>query len=256
MIEVLGVKNAAKLVPMDEDAIPTDPVSENQAMINGKPAKAFIEQNHEAHIQVHMAAIQSPKVQQLLQMNPAAQQIMAAAMAHINEHIAFEMRKQIEMAMGMPLPTEEQNKQVPPELADQIAIMAAQASQQILQRDQQQAAQQQAAQQAQDPVVQMQQQELQIKERELKLKEQKQQTEAAAKSTQLEIERARIAAQKEIAAMQVNATTAVARDKLKQQTAAEGARMSLDAAKGNAQIAMQRRQQDTQNNKPPKKESN
>jgi hypothetical protein len=169
MIEVLGIKNAAKLVPMDEDAVPTDPVSENQAVLNGKPVKAFIEQNHEAHIQVHMAALQSPKVQQLMQMNPAAQQIMAAAMAHINEHIAFEMRKQIEMQMGMPLPTEEQNKQIPPELADKIAMMAAQASQQILQRDQQQAAQQQAAQQAQDPVVQMQQQELQIKMQELQL---------------------------------------------------------------------------------------
>jgi len=250
MIEVLGIKNANKLVPVEEDAVPTDPVAENQAVLNGKPVKAFIEQNHEAHIQVHMAALQSPNVQQLMQMNPAAQQIMAAAMAHINEHIAFEMRKQIEMQMGMPLPTEEQNKQIPPELADKIAMMAAQASQQILQRDQQQAAQQQAEQQAQDPVVQMQQQELQIKMQELQLKAQKQQTEAAAKATQLEIEKARIAAQKEIAAMQVNATTSVARDKLKQQTNAEGARLSLDAAKGNAQLAMQRRQQATQNRTP------
>jgi hypothetical protein len=255
MIEVLGIKNASKLVPMDEDAVPTDPVSENQALLNNKPVKAFIEQNHEAHIQVHMAAIQSPKVQQLLQMNPAAQQIMAAAMAHINEHIAFEMRKQIEMAMGMPLPTEEQNKQVPPELADKIAMMAAQASQQILQRDKQQAAQQQAQQQAQDPVVQMQQQELQIKQQELKLKEQKQQIDAVAKADQLEIEMARIAAQKEIAAMQVGATAAAARDRLKQQMESEGVRMGLDAAKHRAQMAQQARQRDAQSNKPPKKES-
>jgi hypothetical protein len=255
MIEVLGIKNASKLVPMDEDAVPTDPVSENQALLNNKPVKAFIEQNHEAHIQVHMAAIQSPKVQQLLQMNPAAQQIMAAAMAHINEHIAFEMRKQIEMAMGMPLPTEEQNKQVPPELADKIAMMAAQASQQILQRDKQQAAQQQAQQQAQDPVVQMQQQELQIKQQELKLKEQKQQIDAVAKADQLEIEMARIAAQKEIAAMQVGATAAAARDRLKQQMESEGVRMGLDAAKHRAQMAQQSRQRDAQSNKPPKKES-
>jgi hypothetical protein len=259
MIEVLGIKNAAKLVPMDEDAVPTDPVSENQAVLNNKPVKAFIEQNHEAHIQVHMAAIQSPKVQQLLQMNPAAQQIMAAAMAHINEHIALEMRKQIEMAMGMPLPTEEQNKQVPPELADKIAMMAAQASQQILQRDKQQAAQQQAQQQAQDPVVQMQQQELQIKQQELKLKEQKQQIDAVAKADQLEIEKERIAAQKEIAAMQVGATAAAARDRIKQQMEAEGVRMGLDAAKHRAQLAQQERQQarqqTSQSNKPPKKES-
>jgi hypothetical protein len=255
MIEVLGIKNASKLVPMDEDAVPTDPVSENQAVLNNKPVKAFIEQNHEAHIQVHMAAIQSPKVQQLLQMNPAASQIMAAAMAHINEHIAFEMRKQIEMAMGMPLPTEEQNKQVPPELADKIAMMAAQASQQILQRDQQQAAQQQAAQQAQDPVVQMQQQELQIKQQELQLKQQKQQIDAATKADQLEIEKERIAAQKEIAAMQVGATAAAARDKLKQQMESEGVRMGIDAAKHRAQLAQQMRQQIAQSNRPPKKES-
>jgi hypothetical protein len=259
MIEILGIKNASKLVPMEEDAIPVDPVSENQAVLNGKPVKAFIEQNHEAHIQVHMAAIQSPKVQQLLQMNPAAQSIMAAAMAHINEHIAFEMRKQIEMAMGMPLPTEEQNKQIPPEMADRIAMMAAQASQQILQKDKQQAQQQAAQQQAQDPVVQMQQQELQIKQQELKLKEQKQQVDAMAKADQLEIEKARIEAQKEIAAMQVGATAAAARDRLKQQMEAEGARMGIDVAKSRAQMAQQERQQArqqaSQNNRPPKKES-
>jgi len=255
MIEVLGIKNASKLVPMEEDAIPVDPVSENQAVLNGKPVKAFIQQNHEAHIQVHMAAIQSPKVQQLLQMNPAAQSIMAAAMAHINEHIALEMRKQVEMAMGMPLPTEEQNKQVSPELADKIAMMAAQASQQILQRDQQQAAQQQAQQQAQDPVVQIQQQELQIKQQELKLKEQKQQIDAAAKADQIRVEEARIEAQKEIAAMQVGATAAAARDRLKQQMEADGVRMGLDAAKHKAQMAQQARQQANQSNKPPKKES-
>jgi hypothetical protein len=255
MIEILGIKNASKLVPMEEDAIPVDPVSENQAILNGKPAKAFIEQNHEAHIQVHMAAIQSPKVQQLLQMNPAAPQIMAAAMAHINEHIALEMRKQIEMQMGMPLPTEEQNKQVPPELADKIAMMAAQAAQQILQQDKQKAAQQQAQQQQQDPVVQMQQQELQIKQQELKLKEQKQKIDAAAKADQLNIEKSRIEAQKEIAAMQVGATAAAARDKLKQQMEAEGVRMGIDAAKHKAQMAQQSRQQASQSKQPPKKES-
>jgi hypothetical protein len=255
MIEVLGIKNASKLVPMEEDAIPTDPVSENQAVLNGKPVKAFIEQNHPAHIQVHMAAIQNPRVQQLMQMNPAAQAIMAAAMAHINEHIALEMRKQIEMAMGMPLPTEEQNKQVPPELADQIAMMAAQASQQILQRDQQQAAQQAAQQQMQDPVVQMQQQELQLKQKDLELKEKKLQVEAVAKADQLEIEKERIAAQKEIAAMQVGATAAAARDKLNKQMEAEGVRMGLDTAKHRAQMMQQARQREAQSNKPPKKES-
>ena len=259
MIEVLGIKNASKLVPMEEDAVPTDPVSENQAVLNGKPVKAFIQQNHEAHIQVHMAAIQNPKVQQLMQMNPAAQSIMAAAMAHINEHIALEMRKQVEMQMGMPLPTEEQNKEVPPEMADQIAMMAAQASQQILQRDQQQAAQKQAQQQAQDPVVQMQQQELALKEKDLALKEKKVQIDAAAKADQIRVEEARIESQKEIAAMQVGATAAAARDRLKQQMEADGVRMGIDVAKSRAQMAQQERQQArqqaSQNNRPPKKES-
>jgi hypothetical protein len=184
-------------------------------------------------------------------MNPAAQSIMAAAMAHINEHIALEMRKQIEMAMGMPLPTEEQNKQVPPELADKIAMMAAQASQQILKKDQQQAQQQQAQQQAQDPVVQMQQQELALKEKDLALKEKKVQIDAAAKADQIRVEESRIEAQKEIAAMQVGATAAAARDRLKQQTETDGVRMGLDAAKHKAQMAQQARQSYAQNNRPP-----
>jgi hypothetical protein len=211
MIEVLGIKNANKLVPVEDDQVPTDPVQENQNILIMKPVKAFIEQNHEAHIQAHMAAIQNPKIQQLMQMNPQAQAIMAAAMAHINEHIAFEYRKQVEMAMGMPLPDEEQNKQVPPGLADRIAMMTAQASQQLTQKAQQEAQQQQAQQQMQDPIVQMQMQELQIKQGELQLKQQKQDTDAAAKADQIRIEESRIEAQKEIAAMQVGAQVAAKR---------------------------------------------
>ena len=257
MIEVLGIKNASKLVPVEDDQVPTDPVQENQNLLIMKPVKAFIEQNHEAHIQAHMAAIQNPKIMQLMQMNPQAQAIMAAAMAHINEHIAFEYRKQVEMAIGMPLPNEEQNKQVPPELADRIAMLAAQASQQLTQRDQQQAQQAQAQQQMQDPIVQMQMQELQIKQGELQLKQQKQAIDAAAKADQLRIEESRIAAQKEIAAMQVAATAAAKRDQLNKQQEAEGARMGIDIAKHKAQMAVQQAQrtaQFKQSSKPPKKE--
>ena len=257
MIEVLGIKNANKLVPVEDDQVPTDPVQENQNLLIMKPVKAFIEQNHEAHIQAHMAAIQNPKIQQLMQMNPQAQAIMAAAMAHINEHIAFEYRKQVEMAMGMPLPTEEQNKQVPPELADQIAMMVAQASQQLTQKAQQEQAQQQAQQQMQDPIIQMQMQELQIKQGELQLKQQKQQIDAAAKADQIRIEEARIAAQKEIAAMQVGAQSAAKKDQLNKQMEADGMRMGIDAAKHRAQIAVQQAQRAAQRNQPsnkPKKE--
>jgi hypothetical protein len=253
MIEVLGVKNASKLVKTEDDAIPVDPVTENQALLTMKPVKAFIEQNHQAHIQVHMSAIQDPKIQQLMQMNPQAQQIMAAAMAHINEHIALEYRRQIETSIGTPLPTEEQNKQVSPELADRIAMMTAQAAQQLMQQNQQEAKQQQAQQQMQDPIVQMQMQELQIKQGELQLKQQKQQIDAAAKADQLRIEESRIAAQKEIAAMQVGANAAAKRDQLAKQQEAEGVRMGIDVAKHKAQMAVQMAQRSAQNRQQPRK---
>jgi hypothetical protein len=249
MIEVLGIKNANKLVPIDEDAVPTDPVRENQNLLIMKPVKAFVEQNHKAHIQAHMAAIQNPQIQQLMQMNPQAQAIMAAAMAHINEHIGFEYRRQIEEAIGMPLPSEENNKHTPPEVADQIAVMVAQASQQLMQQAQQQAAQQQAQQQAMDPVLQMQQQELQLRMEDLKLKQQKQQIDAAAKADQIRVEESRIEAQKEIAAMQVGAQAAAARDKADKQQQTEGVRLGLDAAKHKAQMAVQMAQRAKRENR-------
>ena len=255
MIEVLGIKNASKLVPVEDDQVPTDPVQENQNLLTMKPVKAFMEQNHEAHIQVHMAAIQNPKIQQLMQMNPQAQAIMAAAMAHINEHIAFEYRKQVEMAIGSPLPGEEQNKHMPPEMAGQIAMMTAQASQQLLQRDQQQQAQQQAQQQMQDPIVQMQMQELQLKQQDLQLKAQKQQIEAAEKADRIRIEEARIAAQKEIAAMQVGATAAAQKDKANKQQELESVRMGVDIAKHRAQMAQQNRAAQSARQQPKKEKS-
>ena len=248
MIEVLGIKNANKLVPVEDDQIPTDPVQENQNLLTGKPVKAFMEQNHEAHIQTHMSAMQNPKIVQLMQMNPQAPAIQAAMMAHINEHIAFEYRKQVEMSIGHPLPGEEQNKHMAPEMADQIAMATAQASQQLLQQAQQQASQQQAQQQMQDPVVQMQMQELQLKQQDLQLKAQKQAADMAAKADQIRIEEARIQAQKDIAAMQVGATAAAKKDQLDRQQQTEGLRMGIDAAKHKAQMAVQ-----MQNRQPPKK---
>jgi hypothetical protein len=252
MIEVLGIKNATKLVPIEDDMVPTDPVKENQNLLTMKPVKAFIEQNHQAHIQTHMAAIQNPKIQQLMQMNPQAQMIMAAAMAHINEHVALEYRRQVEQQIGV-LPGEEQNKQVPPEMADQIAVAAAQASAQITQRDTQEVKQKQNEQQMQDPIVQMQMQELQLKQQDLQLKAQKQQVEAAAKADQLEIEKSRIEAQKEIAAMQMAANAAAQKDKAQRQQETEGARLGIDAAKHRAQMAMQAAQRAAQSRQPSNK---
>ena len=256
MIEILGIKNAAKLVPTEDDQVPTDPVQENQNLLTGKPVKAFIEQNHQAHIAVHQMAIQDPQIQQLMQMNPQAQAIMATAMAHINEHIAFEYRRQIEEKMGMPLPDKDQTKDVSPQMADQIAIMAAQATQQLFQQHQQEAQQQAAQQQMQDPVVQMQQQELQIRQQELKLKAQKQQAEASAKAAQLTIEQSRIEAQKEIARMQVTANSAIARERVTRQQETDHARMGVDVAKHKSQMAQQQRAaaMQRQQQQPPKKE--
>ena len=242
MIEVLGIKNAAKLVPVEDDQMPTDPVQENQNFLTGKPNKAFIEQNHQAHITVHQAMMQDPMMMQMIGQNPQAQAIQAAMMAHINEHLAFAYRQKIEQQIGLQLPTNDQTKAMKPEMADQVAQLAAQAAQQLLQQHQATAAQQQAQQQAQDPIIQMQQQELQIKQQQLQLQAQKQQAEAQAKAQQLMIEQARIEAQKEIAAMQVGATAAAARDKLKQQTRLDSTKMGVDIGKHKAQIRQQRDQ--------------
>ena len=258
MIEVLGIKNAAKLVPIEDDAKPIDPVQENMNLLMQKPVKAFIEQNHQAHIQTHMAAIQNPRIQQMMQGNPAAQAILAAAMAHINEHVAFQYRLEVEQMIGATLPPMqekgEEHEPVAPEVADQIAVLAAQATQALLQRDQQAAQQQQAQQQMQDPIVQMQMQELQLRQQDLQLKAQKQQIEAAAKADQIRVEEERIKAQKEIAAMQVAANAAASKDKLNRQSELEGAKIGADIAKHRAQMAVQRAQRAAQKqpNNPPK----
>ena len=249
MIEVLGIKNAAKLVPIEDDAVPTDPVQENQNILIGKPIKAFIEQDHQAHITAHMSMMQNPKIAALVGQNPQAQAMQAAMLAHINEHLGFEYRKQIEQQLGGILPTEEQNKHVPPEVAAQIAQAVAQASQALLQRDTQEAQQQQAQQQMQDPVLQMQMQELQLKMKELELKAQKQQIDAAEKADRIRVEEARIAAQKEIAAMQVGASAAAAKDKLSKQMELEGMKMGVAIAKDRAQSARPQPQRQPPRNK-------
>jgi hypothetical protein len=239
MIEVLGIKNAAKLIPIEDDAKATDPVQENQNVLTGKPAKAFIEQDHQAHIAVHTSMLQNPKIMGLVGQTPQGQALVAAMMAHINEHLAFAYRKEVEQTVGLLLPTEEQEKNMAPEVAAQVTQLAAQASTRMTQQAQSMAAQQQAQQQAQDPLVQMQQQELQIKMQELQLKVQKQQIDAATKADQLRIEESRIAAQKEIAAMQVGATAAAAKDKLQKHQLLEGTRIGADIAKHKAQMAIQ-----------------
>jgi hypothetical protein len=228
MLDVLGIKNVGKLVPAAEDQKPKDPVSENMAVLNGKPVKAFIYQDHQAHITVHMSAMQDPKMAAVIGQNPRAQLMQAAIMAHINEHVAFEYRKQIEEMLGVPLP--EMDKELPEEVEVEVSRMMAAAATKLLQKDQAEAAQQQAQQTAQDPIVQMQQAELQLKMQELELKKQKLTVEASEKADKIRIEEERIAAQKEIAGMQVGAKSA--KDK-----ADLDARMELEGIKLGTQIA-------------------
>jgi len=199
MLDVLGIKEAAKLVPMEEDQKPTDPVSENQNVLMMKPVKAFMYQDHQSHIMVHMSAMQDPKIMSLLQNNPMAQQLQAAMMAHINEHLGFEYRKQIEQQLGMSLPPQKDESgediNMDPEVEARLAPLLAQAAQRLLAGNQAQAAQQQAQQQAQDPLVQLQQQELQIKQGDLQRKVTKDQTDAALKQEQLKIDALKSVAQ-------------------------------------------------------------
>ena len=231
MLEVLGIKNASKLVPLkdDEDRKPRDPVSENMDVINGKPVKAFIYQDHEAHLVTHMSFMNDPKIQQALGQNPNAQAMAGAMMAHVGEHIAFQYRKQIEDQAGVPLPPPDSDMSEDVEL--QISRLIAIAAQQLLQKDQAEMAKQQAQQTAQDPIVQMQMQELQIKQGELELKKAKLAMDAAEKEDRIELEQQRIVAQKEIAGLQVGAKIATAKTTLDAKQEEAGLRLGVEIAR-------------------------
>ena len=231
MLEVLGIKNAEKLVPLkdSDDMKPRDPVSENMDLLNGKPVKAFIYQDHDAHIAVHMAMAQDPKIQQLMGQNPNAQSILAAGMAHLQEHLAFAYRKQIEEQAGVPLPPPE--AEMSPEIELQISRLAAAAAQQLLQKNQAEAQQQQIQQMQQDPIIQMQQQELAIKQKEVELKEKKLMIDAAEKNDRIELEQSRIAAQKQIAGLQVGAKIATDKANLSAKQQEAGLRIGVEIAR-------------------------
>jgi hypothetical protein len=244
MLEVLGIKNIGKLVPNAEDQKPRDPVQENMNMLNCKPVKAFIYQDHQAHLSVHQAAMQDPKIMQIVGQNPKAQMIGAAMMAHINEHVAFEYRKQIEQQLGIPLP--EMDKELPKDMEVEVSRMMALAAQKLLQKDQAEAAQAQAQQAAQDPLVQMQQQELMLKQKEVELKEKKLAMDATAKADEIELERERIEAQKEIAGMQVGAKVAAEKARFEGEMQIKGLEIGSKIAKDR----MDMDSKETQANKP------
>jgi len=229
MLEVLGIKNAEKLIPLEDDMKPTDPVSENQEVLKCAPVKAFQYQDHEAHIKVHMAMIQDPMIQQLIGQNPKAPQMQAALMAHIAEHTGFAYRQKIEQQLGMALPPEDKKLPIEVELA--LSNMMAQAANQVLQQNQAQAAQQKAQQAAQDPVVQMQQQELQLKQQEVQTKAQKVQGDLELAQKRLQMEAADKADKMHLEEKKLAVTAATNRDRLVAEQERAGTQMGIDIAK-------------------------
>ena len=241
MLEVLGIKDAQKLVPMTDDQKPEDPVTENQNILMMKPVKAFAYQDHEAHILTHTSAMQDPKIAALVGQMPQAQGIMGAMQAHIAEHLGFAYRVQIEKQLGMNLPPqtddEGDNANIDPEVEAILAPMIAQAAQRLLAQNQQEAQQQQAQQQAQDPIVQMQQQELQLKQAELQRKTAKDQLDAQIKGQQLGLEKERIDNQAQIESMRIASKVAENQEERNAQQMEFGIKAGLEAEKNKQQMA-------------------
>jgi len=219
MLDVLGIKNAQKLVPLPDDEMPKDPVSENMAALKGMPMKAFIYQDQQAHIATHQTFMQDPLIMKTIGQNPQANMIMASMQAHIAEHLGFHYRQLIEKQMGVPLPGPEEK--LPEDVEVQLSQLIAQASAQLLQANTAQAQQAQAAAMQQDPLIQMQQQELQLKGQEAQRKAQKDATDAQLKQSQQQIERDRIATQKEIDMARIQATVQKDQQELAQDAQAE-----------------------------------
>jgi hypothetical protein len=230
MLEVLGIKNADKLVPIEEDMKPVDPVTENQSILKGKPVKAFLHQDHKSHIAVHSAMMQDPSIAALIGQNPQAPKIGAALQAHIAEHAGYMMRQQIEAQLGMPLPPEDEK--LPPEMEIALSAMMAQAAQQVVQQNQAQAAQQQAQQQQQDPVVQMQQAELQIKQQEVQIKQQEAQMRMQLEQAKMQMAQQELQLKQQH--MQINAASTADKQHLEEQKVSGN--LQIEAMRMGAQI--------------------
>ena len=239
MLEVLGIKNAEKLVPIEEDMKPKDPVSENQAALKGEPMKAFLFQNHDAHIQVHMMMLQDPTIQQFIGQNPQAPKIMGALTAHIAEHVGFKMRQQIEQQLGMPLPPEDEK--LPPQIEIALSGMMAQAAQQVMMQNQAKAQQAQAQQAQQDPVVQMQMQELQIKKQDSDTKAKKVLMDAAAEADKQKLREQEVMGRLQLDSLKVGAQIKESQAKTQFEQERAGVQMGADIAKNKAQLALQNR---------------
>ncbi len=253
MLDVLGIKNAEKLVPLPEDEKPTDPVTENQNILKMKPVKAFLHQDHDAHIAVHNMMMQDPSIAQQLGQNPQAQQLAAALQSHIAEHIGYKMRKMIEAQLGIPLPPEDD--ELPPQVEISLSAMMAQAANQVVQQNMQQAAMQQAQQQQQDPLVQMQQQELQIRAQEVQIKAQEMQLksqiaqqemqlkaqqmvlDSTAQADKLELEQERLKGDLELRAMKTRSDIEKDKAKMVADNERDGVKLGIEIAKSRAEAA-------------------
>jgi hypothetical protein len=276
MIETLGVRNADRIVPLPQDAKPRDPITENMDVMTGKPVKAFMYQDHEAHIAVHMALGQDPKMAQIIGQNPMAQQITASLQAHIMEHVAFQYRREIEKQLGAalpPLPQDDREEyDLPPEFEAQLSQLAAAAAARVLQKDQAEAQMQQAAQQQQDPLVQMQMMDLQIKQlqaqtkaqqmqmdaqiqqAEIQRKQQKDVMDAAAKADELELRKAEISGRQQLEAARLGVDIQKDKAALSAKQQMEGVRLGLEIGKAQDAADMQRQAAQQRLEKPKKED--
>jgi hypothetical protein len=244
MLDVLGIRNAQKLIPLEEDKKPKDPITENMDVLSQKPLKAFIYQDQDAHIAAHTNFLQDPTTAAVIGQNPLAQQMTAALQAHIAEHFGFKYRQMIEQQLGAPLPYMKDGDEdaLPEDYEIQISRLVAQASTQLLAQNQAQAAQQQAQQQAEDPIVQMQMQELQIKAQEQQRKAQKDQVDAQLRVEQLAIERQRVEGQLEIDGTRLGVSIEKDRTALDRKSEFEGTKLGVDMAHKKEQIDAQKGQ--------------
>jgi hypothetical protein len=243
MLDVLGIRNPQKLIPLQEDQKPKDPISENIDALMGKPLKAFIYQDQDAHIMSHMNFLQDPTTAATIGQNPMANQITASLQAHIAEHFGFKYRQQIEQQLGAPLPyLKDEEDTIPEDYEVQISRLVAQASTQLLQQNQAQAAQQQAAQQMQDPIIQMQMQELELKSKEIDRKIQKDQVDAALRQEQLDIDRERVEIQGELEGTKLGAKIAKEKDEMDRKEQIEGTKMGIEMAHKKDQTNVQKAQ--------------
>ena len=231
MLDVLGIKNAQKLIPLNDDMKPTDPVSENMAAITNKPIKAFIYQDHQAHITTHVSFMQDPKIAAMVGQSPNGQALMASLQAHIAEHLGFAYRRQVEEQLGITLPMPDEDKGLPEEVEVELSRLVAEGAQRVLGINQAEVQAQQAQQAAQDPVVQMQQQDMMIKGAEVERKKAKDQADIMLRAKQLELEEFKAMNAAEAKSTELGAKIAKDKEDTEFKQELEGTRMGVDIAR-------------------------